>query len=117
MQVRDRNHAGASIASTASELLSQAASMAEVVAGHQRRTQEWQLQETLAQYEVNQLTQQIAGANARLAAARQELEINRQEIANATQVEALTRTRFTNQELYAWMVGRIATVYFQAFRL
>ncbi|HEX8104896.1 MAG TPA: neuraminidase-like domain-containing protein [Solirubrobacteraceae bacterium] len=117
MKFGDAISAGAQIATAASDMLSQSAGLAETIAQNQRRAEEWQLQEQVAQYEVAQLTQQIAATNARIAGAQQDLAINAREIANATQVEALMRTSFTNQDLYAWMTGRIATVYFQAFRM
>jgi Tc toxin complex TcA C-terminal TcB-binding domain/Neuraminidase-like domain/Salmonella virulence plasmid 28.1kDa A protein len=117
MKFGDAIGAGASIATTISEMLGQSATIAQTVGQNQRRAEEWQLAKQTAQYEADQLTEQIAANTERIAAARQDLAINAQEIANATRVESLLRTNFTNQDLYTWMTGRIATVYFQAFRL
>jgi hypothetical protein len=117
MKFGDAIAAGAQIATTAAELLSQSAALAETVAQHQRRASEWELQQQLASYEVAELSKQIAAAQARIVAAEQELAINLREVANAGQIEALMRSSFTNQELYAWMTGRVASVYFQAYRL
>jgi hypothetical protein len=117
MQFGEAIGAGATIATTISEMLSQSATLAQTVGQNQRRAQEWQLQRQSAEYDTGELKKQIAAAEARLAAAQREFSINAQEIANAARVESLMRSNFTNQDLYTWMTGRIATVYFQAFRL
>jgi Tc toxin complex TcA C-terminal TcB-binding domain/Neuraminidase-like domain/Salmonella virulence plasmid 28.1kDa A protein len=117
MQFGDAINAGAQITSTLSELLNQSATIAQTVGQNQRRAEEWELQRQLANYESEQLTQQIAGVSARIAAAHQDKAINSQEIIHAEQVHRILRDNFTNEELYRWMASRTATVYFQAFRL
>jgi hypothetical protein len=110
-------NASASIASTVAEMSAGEANVAQTTAQNERRAEEWALQKQTAEYELSQLTEQIAAAEVAITAAKQDLAINAREIDNATKVESLLRTNFTNQDLYAWMTGRIATVYFQAFRL
>jgi hypothetical protein len=109
--------AGASVASMTSEMLDQSAAIAQTFGQNQRRDEEWNLQKQLAEYEVEELDHQFAAVNIQLAAAQQDLAINRQEIANANQVQTVLQRNFTNQQLYQWMVGRISVTYFQAFRL
>ena len=36
---------------------------------------------------------------------------------NAREVEEFMRDKYTNQELYSWMVGQLSGVYFQAYQL
>lgn len=117
MKFGDAISAGASIAGTTADLLGQSATIAETVGRNARRADEWQLQRQVAQYEADQLQCQIDAANERLAAARQELAVNQQQVADAAKVEQVLRTRFTNQDLYLWMTARAAAVYFQSFRL
>ena len=39
------------------------------------------------------------------------------QIANAQQTDSFLHTKYTNQELYEWMVGQISSVYFKAYKL
>jgi len=52
-----------------------------------------------------------------LAIAETELANHEQQTANATAVDEMMRTKFTNQELYDWMVTQLSTLYFQTYQL
>ena len=117
MNFGDAIGAGAAINGAESELLSTSANIADIVGRNQRRAEEWQLQRQVAEYEAEQLKQQITAAGERLAAASQELAVTRQQVSDAAKVENILRTRFTSQDLYAWMAARAAAVYLQSFRL
>ncbi|TDD63458.1 hypothetical protein E1263_00460 [Kribbella antibiotica] len=82
-----------------------------------QRFEDWQFQAKQAQLELNQIQSQIAAAEFRLDAA--ELELGQQDrlIANATEQDEFLRGKFTNKELYDWMTGQLATVYFQGYQL
>ncbi|HEX7162508.1 MAG TPA: neuraminidase-like domain-containing protein [Trebonia sp.] len=117
MKFGDAIGAGAAITGVASELLSQSAAIADIVGRNQRRAEEWQLQRQTAQYEAEQLRRQLDAARERLAAACQEQVVTHQQVTDAAKVENILRTRFTSQDLYAWMSARAAAVYLQSFRL
>lgn len=87
------------------------------MAGYQRREQDWKLSLQSSQYEVASLEKQIQAAEEHLAGALQELAINKTEIEQNKQVYEYLKDKFTNVDLYQWMVGRISAVYFQAYKL
>ena len=111
----------ASLSSDVYSFLSQIAandsSMASSKAGFDRRWDDWKLQERLAEKELDQLDQQIAVAELRIAIAEKELENHTLQIDNAKATDAFMRSKYTNQELYQWQVGQISGVYFQSYRL
>jgi len=81
------------------------------------RQHDWTLQNNLAAREIMQIDQQILAANIRIEIARKELANHKQQLDNAREVETYMRGKYTNQELYSWMAGQVAGVYFQAYQL
>ncbi|MES2673778.1 MAG: neuraminidase-like domain-containing protein [Pseudomonadota bacterium] len=100
-----------------STMTSFAANSAQVNAGYQRRSEEWKLQKDLANKELAQIDKQILASQIREQIAEQELSNHEQQIENANQVEEFYRNKFTQEELYGWMVGEISTTYFQCYQL
>ena len=39
------------------------------------------------------------------------------QIENAEEVNTFMKDKFTNRELYNWMVSRISTIYFQSYQM
>jgi hypothetical protein len=111
----------ASLASDVLSFLSQIASndalMASSKASFDRRWDDWQLQERLAERELDQLDRQIAAAELRISIAEKELENHLLQIENAKAIDDFMRSKYTNQELYQWQVGQISGVYFQSYKL
>ena len=93
------------------------AGMTSMIAGYERRGQEWELQVALADKELPQIDKQIAAADLRHQLAQKELDGQDLAITNAAAEAEYLATKFTNQELYDWMVGQISTVYFQSYTL
>ncbi|TMD23334.1 MAG: toxin, partial [Chloroflexi bacterium] len=91
--------------------------MSSAIAAYQRRADDWDLQKKLANKERDQINKQIAAAEIRKAIAEKELENQDLQIENAQSVDSYMHDKFTNQELYDWMVGQIAAVYFQSYQL
>src|SRR5690606_15014501 len=56
-------------------------------------------------------------AAVRVAIAEKELENHELQIANAEAVDEYMRSKYTNQQLYNWMLSQVATVYFQSYQL
>ncbi len=96
---------------------SHGANKAAIDAGHERRFEEWQFQEALAEKELEQLDKAIAAAELRLAIAEQELENHQRQIDNAKATDDFLRSKFTSQELYQWQVGQISALFFQSYQL
>ena len=93
------------------------ANKASINAGHNRRWDDWKLQEKLANKELEQLDKSIASAELRITIAEKELENQNLQIENSRATDAFMRSKYTNQELYQWQVGQISGTYFQSYRL
>jgi hypothetical protein len=81
------------------------------------RHADWVLQSNLAAREVAQLDQQIVAATLRQAVTQLELDNHRKQIDNAQQISEFLTGKYTNQQLYHWMIGQLSQVYFPAYRL
>ena len=88
-----------------------------MLAGYQRRQDEWVFQSRLALEEMKQVNQQIIAAQIRLDLAQKELDNHLKQVDNAQTVDEFMHGKYTNQELYSWMTGQIANVYFTCYQL
>jgi hypothetical protein len=93
------------------------ASMSKTQAEYERRWSEWKFQERLADKELKQIEKQIAAATLRQQITDAELANHEKQIDNAREVEAYLKSKYTNSQLYEWMKGQIAEVYFQSYQL
>src|SRR5262249_47017534 len=78
---------------------------------------DWKLQLDVRRKELEQIDQQIATQDIRISIAEQELTNLEQQIEHAAQIEAFLREKYTNHELYTWMVGEVSKTYFQMYKL
>ncbi|MGW0811073.1 hemopexin repeat-containing protein [Nonomuraea sp. NPDC002799] len=108
---------GGEAASTTAEGLNVIGELLGIRAGQERMAQDWTFQLALARNDVEQLGHQVKAAELRLKAAQRELEILDQQIANLRAVGAFMTGKFTNAELYQWMSGRLAGLYFQTYSM
>ena len=87
-------------------------------AGYALRGHDWLLQSNQAAREIMQIDKQIVAAEIRSrdrrAGAGQPRAADRATPARST---TLSADKYTNQELYDWMVGQLSSVYFQAYQL
>lgn len=86
-------------------------------AGYDRRKEDWDFQAAQAANEISQLEKQIAAAEIRMSIAEQDLKNHDLQIEHARTVDEFMRNKFTNTELYHWMIGQISAVYFQSYQL
>jgi Tc toxin complex TcA C-terminal TcB-binding domain/Neuraminidase-like domain len=93
------------------------ANMAQIMGGYDRRLEDWKHQATLADKELKQIDTQILAAEIRQAIAEQDLRNHDLQAANALAVDAYMRDKFTNEDLYHWMIGQVSAVYFQTYQL
>ncbi|MBS1693784.1 MAG: peptidoglycan-binding protein [Actinobacteria bacterium] len=100
-----------------SALYNHMATRASIEGGFKRRSDEWRQQEKLASLELDQIQKQIEAAAIRLQIAEREIENHDHQTENARAVDELLRGKFTNRELYDWMVGQISGLYFQSYQL
>jgi hypothetical protein len=99
------------------DLSSFQSSLAATLGGWERRGQEWELQKKLATGDTLQMGRQIQAAEIQVEVARQELQVHRRQLKNNLSIDTFMRSKFTNQQLYQWMVGKLSTVYFQTYHL
>lgn len=93
------------------------ASLASTNASYERRANEWQNQLNNATKELEQIDVQILGAEIRLDIANTEKDNQQLQIDNAKEADDFMHSKFTNEELYAWMIGKISTTYFKSYQL
>jgi hypothetical protein len=85
--------------------------------GFRRRAEDWLLQIQTAGKELESLDRQIAAAEIRVAIAESDLENHKLQVENSRETQDFMQQKFTNQELYDWMVGQTSTLYFQSYQL
>jgi hypothetical protein len=98
-------------------LIQGGATLAQTVAGYERRADEWRFQASLADKELEQLARQGVAAEVRVAVAERELSNHDLQARNATRTQEVMEQKFTNRQLYDWMVGQVSGLYFRSFQL
>jgi hypothetical protein len=93
------------------------AQMNDIRATRARRMQEWKHQKKLANKELAQIEKQIVAAEIRVAVAELEVKNQERQLTNARSIDEWMRFKFTNAELYTWMVGQVSAMYFAAYQL
>lgn len=93
------------------------ANLASITGGYERRGQEWQHQVDLATKELEQIDKQIAAAQIRVTIAEQERDTHSKQIEHAKAVHDVMTNKYTNDQLYSWMVSQISGIYFQSYQM
>ena len=101
----------------ASAILRDMAEWSETLGRYERRQEDWDLQADLAKQEMRWLDQQILAADVQIAMAEKEKDNLELQIAQSEAVADHYERKYTREELYGWMVGQIAAVYFQSYQL
>jgi hypothetical protein len=107
----------ADVAKGLAAILSASAAMSATVAGYERRWEDWKQQEKLANLELDQIVLQISAADFRRQISDQELINHDHQMDNANEADSFMRDKYTNRELYHWMIGQVSSLYFQAYQL
>jgi len=104
-------------AKVASAILHTGAAMTATLGSYQRRMDEWNLQADTAAADLDKNTSQRLAATIRQDLATLELQ-NQQAVAQtASDVDDYLHSKFTNQELYDWMIAQSSATYLQAYQL
>ncbi|MEW6667896.1 MAG: neuraminidase-like domain-containing protein [Thermodesulfobacteriota bacterium] len=98
-------------------ILNASGSMVGIMAGYERRAQEWELQKTLAEAEIRQIEAQITAAEIRLQIAQKDLENHELQRGQSRRTAEFLHSKFTNQELYEYMVEELSTLHSDAYQL
>ncbi len=104
-------------ASILARFADRSSNMASIQAGLNRRDEEWDFQVSQAATEIEALEKQIEGANLRIAIAEHDLGNLELQIEQNREADEFMRSKFTNQELYSWMISQVSTIYFQSYQL
>jgi hypothetical protein len=113
--------AGAKFASEAIKQVSDAfrssADRASKMAGYYRRAEDYVLQANLATSELESYGRQILSALIREQIAKHEYDTQQTLIDQAQQLQDFMATKFTSEELYAWMEGQLSQTYYEFYKL
>jgi hypothetical protein len=93
------------------------AGLHETLGSYQRRAEDWTLQAQLAVLDLAEIGEQLKAAVLKVAIASQELADHDLETAQSAARLDLLRAKFTNADLYSWMSGRLAALYFDTYQL
>lgn len=102
---------------TLSSIQSNKSGISSQEAALRRRDEDWGHQASQAEGELEQLDKQIIGAEIRLAIAENELRNHERQLAHAAEVEDYLRSKFTDAELYEWMITQLSGLHYQAYQL
>lgn len=91
--------------------------IANTMGSYQRRRDDWKFQAKTAELELKQIDKQILAAEIRIAIAEKDIENHDLQMGQSREVDDYMRSKFTNAELYDYMVGKISSVYFQSYQL
>ncbi|WP_394618318.1 neuraminidase-like domain-containing protein [Lentzea sp. JNUCC 0626] len=86
-----------------------------VRAQQERTAEDWRFQLDTARNDFVQIGHQIVAAEHQLASVRREAEIHAQEVKHQKEIGAFLKDKFTGAQLYGWMAGRLAGLYFQTY--
>jgi hypothetical protein len=86
-------------------------------ASYDRRWDDWKLQERLARKELKQVEKQIVAGQIRLALAEKERDIHAIQLGQSREITDFLTGKFSNQELYGWLVSQTSAIYFQSYKL
>ncbi|WP_146157796.1 neuraminidase-like domain-containing protein [Enhygromyxa salina] len=109
--------ANSTILSMASAEYSYHANQAAITAGYNRRSEDWDLQLSQAEREITRIDRDIIAAEIRRDIATRELDNHDHQAEQSRDLDRYMRGKFTNLELYDWMVGQLSTLYFQTYQL
>ena len=93
------------------------AAIANTNAGYTRRLAEWTFQLGQANDELVQVNTKIQAAQNKITMTTQDEKNQQLLITNAQDVENFLTNKYTNQQLYTWMVSKISNTYFQIYQL
>jgi hypothetical protein len=93
------------------------ANIAGTEASYQRRQDEWTFQAQSADLELKQIDKQIMAAEIRVEIAGKELDNHDLQIQQSQEVDEFLNSKYTNEDLYSYMIEQISSVYFQSYQL
>ncbi|WP_264328552.1 MULTISPECIES: neuraminidase-like domain-containing protein [unclassified Wolbachia] len=108
---------GADFLTTLADIKKEGAELSNIIASYQRRAEDWDLQKKLAACDVKQINHTIEANQINQTIAEQELKVHKESIKQNQEKREFFESKFTSKELYDWMKGQIAIIYFQAYKM
>ena len=93
------------------------ATMASIEGGWARRQEEWNFLRDVESLQLTQIDRQIVHSLIVEDIARRELDNHQLQIEQSTATRDFLRDKFTNEDLYGWMISETAALYYQAYKL
>ncbi|MCT8997229.1 Tc toxin subunit A-related protein [Chelativorans intermedius] len=109
--------AAATVLNILSGIASYEATRAATLGGFDRRADDAGLQARTSALEMGQIDQQIVVAELRRDIAEKDLAVHDVQIENAEKISKTLSERYTNAELYQWMINETTSVYYRAYQL
>ncbi len=116
-QIAKAAELGAKVMYQTSAIMDKVSGLVSTQAGYVRRKDEWDFQRKQAENDLVQIGRQIAGAEIKIAMAEKELSNHELQIDNSKQTDEFMRSKFTNIDLYNWMITQLSGVYFQSYKM
>ena len=107
----------ARIMNALAEIASSTAGLELTESGWQRRSDEWVHQTQILTIEIEQIEQQILGAQRRRDQALEDLNCQQRKIEQSAEVLNFLRDKFTAQDLYLYLQKETAAFYYQSYEL
>lgn len=93
------------------------AQMASLLGSYIRRKEDWDFQIELSNKELIQIDTQILGTEIKLEIAKKELANHELQMEQSQEIDAFMREKYTNEQLYQWMISQLSATYFQSYYL
>lgn len=93
------------------------AQMASLIGSYIRRKEDWEFQIELSNKELAQIDTQILGTKIKLEIAKKELTNHELQMKQSQEIDAFMREKYTNEQLYQWMISQLTATYFQSYYL
>jgi peptidoglycan hydrolase-like protein with peptidoglycan-binding domain len=110
-------HSAAAVLRIAAAVAQTGAQMSIALGGHHQRKDSWDLEGRVAQDEMARIDSETLAAQIRLDIAQKQKDTQDLTVQEANEVDDFLHNKFTDQELYDWMVGETSTTFFQAYQL
>jgi hypothetical protein len=97
--------------------LYQQASISGIRGSYTRRKEDWDFQKKLADEELKMIEKQILAAELRSEVSNADLENHKLGIEQKEAEQDFMQSKFSNEQLYNWMITQLSVTYFQSYQL
>jgi 5-hydroxyisourate hydrolase-like protein (transthyretin family) len=88
-----------------------------MLASHIRRRDEWAFQSNQTLKELQQIDRQLLANQIRIDITKKELNNHDEQLEQSKAMDEVLRSKFTNKQLYQWMLDQLSKLYFSTYRM